>query len=142
MATVNTFKFGMRRTNGSVIQLVDVLSAFIDNNWTWSILEFDGVGIAPLNMSIDGFHDLTVSLPAGFLMKWDDLKRFASNLEQTWQFVAIAVESLDDLDPDNLAADNFEDCIAVIEAFDSKEWTVSVRDLALLRHPSIFSPAP
>lgn len=122
------FSFRMWRSKHSKILLAEVLQAISDNDWVWSILEFDGIGPTPNGTHPDEFDEWLRAHPAGYLLTWAELQAFASHLEDVHFFLAVAVTSIDRLNGERLAQDDFSGCVAVLEAFDSTEWTVSFED--------------
>ncbi|MDH6539935.1 hypothetical protein ACFXJO_30345 [Streptomyces lavendulae] len=109
------------------VRLADVLPLIPDNDWVWSILEVDGVGVMPQGMSVDAFEDLVRSSPTGFILSWSELKAFAADLEQNHWLTVVAARSADDLVPAELRVDDFSRCLVMLEAFDSGSWTVAAR---------------
>ncbi|MNL84752.1 hypothetical protein D3C87_2128280 [compost metagenome] len=53
---MQTFKLPMHRGSGKILQLSDLLAAIPDNDWTWSLLDFYGIGIAPDGMPMADFE--------------------------------------------------------------------------------------
>jgi hypothetical protein len=49
---MNIIEVPMHRKNGTTVQLIDFLGAIPTNNWVWTIMEFDGVGEMPNQMSV------------------------------------------------------------------------------------------
>lgn len=115
----------MFKKNGTCIQLADLLALLPNNDWLWSILEFNGIGLAPNNLSMSEFEKLIYSSPTGFLMSWSELKDFAFNLKQTIDCSIIAVESIESLRADQLALNDFKSCKLVLKALDSTNWFIS-----------------
>lgn len=126
------FKLPMHRSSGYVLQLADLLAALPDNDWSWSLLDFYGIGIAPDEMPMADFEEIVRSNPAGYLFSWQALKAFSLGLEQTYDCLLVAVTSENDLVPAELAVDNFERCEVVVQAFDSTEWSLGATDQKLL----------
>jgi hypothetical protein len=125
---MKTFTFPMLRKNKSYTSLKDILNILPENNWTWSILDFDGIGKMPQDMSIDEFIELIKKNPSGLMMSWEELKNFSNSIEQTFDCLIVAVLSMEKLDGSKFIRDNFSDCLVVINAFDSSEWTVSIQE--------------
>ena len=124
--------FSMHLEGNQVVQLVDLLSVIPDNNWHWSILDFCGVGVLPIGLSMEEFEEKIRSAPKGYYFSWEKLKMFADHLEQTWDCLIVAVESENDLVAEELKADNFDRCVIVLIAFDSTSWSVGTHELNLL----------
>lgn len=114
----------MFRPDGTRVQLIDWLNEVESNNLNWSILDFNGIGQAPDDLSMDEFEDVIRLDPTGFKMSWDELIVFARNLEQTIECLIIALEPDIEFIGDNLERDDFSSCKIVIQAFDSTEWIV------------------
>ncbi len=132
-------EFSIHRQTGVTVQLIDLLKIVPDNNLTWSILDFYGIGSAPKGLTMPEFEKATRSIPGGHLFSWPELKAFADQLDQTWDCLIVAVESKNDLVPEELDADNFNRCLIVLRAFDSTNWSVNARDMQLLKKFTKFS---
>ncbi|MDO9214298.1 MAG: hypothetical protein Q8Q54_07485 [Methylococcales bacterium] len=115
----------MFREDGSRVQLINFLEQLPENNWVWSFLDFQGIGIAPDNLSMDEFEGLIRSDTTGFKMSWHQLLQFAESIEQTINCLLIAVKEINDLHGNELDIDNFSSCEIVIQAFDSTEWKLT-----------------
>ncbi|GLX37699.1 hypothetical protein ACFXB4_18690 [Streptomyces lavendulae] len=116
------------------VRLADLLPLIPDNDWTWSILEVDGVGVMPNGMSVDAFEDLVRASPTGFILGWSELKAFAADLEQNHWLTVVAARSADDLVAAELRVDDFSRCLVMLEAFDSGSWTVAAQPETATRH--------
>ena len=114
----------MFRSDGSRVQLVDWLNEVEPNNLNWSVLDFNGIGQAPNDLSMDEFEDAIRLDPTGFKMSWDELMVFARSLEQTIECLIIALEPNVEFVGEDLAKDDFSSCKIIIQAFDSTEWRV------------------
>lgn len=112
---------------GRYVRLADLLTLVPDNDWTWSILEVDAVGVMPHGMGVDAFEDLVRTSPTGFALSWPELKAFAADLEQNHWLTVVAARSADQLVAAELQADDFSRCPVVMEAFDSGSWTVAAQ---------------
>ena len=122
----------MHRASGDIVQLTDILGRIPNNKWVWSVLEFNGVGIAPGDIDMDEFERLVSATPGGQHFSWSDLQAFAKKLEQTYDCLIIAVGNEEDI---NLFLDeggNAERCQFVIEAHDSTSWNVAARSKDIL----------
>ena len=88
------------------------------------MLWFDGIGIAPNDLSMEQFIEQIQENATGFKMNWQQCLEFSSTLEQTFDCLLVAVNQLSDLKPEELSKNNFSNCLVLIEAFDSTEWSV------------------
>lgn len=109
------------------VRLADLLPLIPDNDWVWSILECDGTGIMPNGMSVDAFEELVHASPTGLVLRWPELKAFATGLEWNHFLLVVAVRSVEQLVAAELGVDDFSTCLVVLEAFDSTSWMVAVQ---------------
>jgi hypothetical protein len=121
------------RTDGTAVQLDELLAVIPENEWIWSIIEFYGIGEAPDDLSMDEFDELVRAKDSGFIMPWLKLKKFASSLDQTIDCLIVGAKSEKDILSAKLTRDDFTSCEIVLRAFDSTEWSVWARDVALMR---------
>ncbi|MDP5142144.1 hypothetical protein ORJ00_05275 [Rheinheimera baltica] len=112
----------MFRPDGTRVQLIDWLNGIEPNNLNWSVLDFNGIGQAPNDLSMDEFEDAIRSDSTGFKMSWDELIVFAQSLEQTIECLIIALDPNVEFVGEDLAKDDFSSCEIIIQAFDSTEW--------------------
>lgn len=112
------------RADGAVLLLKDLLEVIPDNDWVWSVLEFQGVGCAPNGLSMDEYEDFLLSQEKGDIMTWEQLLEFAQPMEQTFNCLVVAVNATTEI----IKPADFEivpeTYVLVIEAFDSAEWTL------------------
>jgi hypothetical protein len=120
------------RGDGTLVQLNDFLCLVKDNEWVWSVMDFDGVGVPPNNLHMNDFENLARLNPEGFVMTWHDLRSFAGTLVQTYDCLVVGAKSIKDISGDKSEKDTFSRCEVVIEAFDSTEWAVWARDPDLM----------
>ncbi|MFF8510603.1 hypothetical protein ACF064_21195 [Streptomyces sp. NPDC015492] len=125
--------FRMQRPD-RYVRLADLLPLIPENDWVWSILEVDGVGVMPNGMGVQAFEGQVRASPTGYVLGWSELKAFAADLEQNHWLTVVAVGSQDDLVGDELDAEDFSRCLVVLEAFDSGSWTVAARPGEPARH--------
>jgi hypothetical protein len=112
----------MHRGDGSVASLSEILSAFPDNDFVWTIVEFFGTGRAPAGMSMPDFEDEVRSTPAGVGMTWPEFRRFSADLDQTFDCDVMAFRA-----PGGVVGQSEMDAaVAKISAFDSSEWEIAV----------------
>ena len=128
MKKMKFIEFPMHQKNGVVIQLFDVLAALPNNNWSWRVLDFDGVGKPSTVMSMEEFYTTTRSTPGGFIFCWNDLMGFSKQLEQTWDCLIVAAKSTKNLILGELEKDNFSNCLLVLNAIDSTTWRFGTYD--------------
>ncbi|WP_447007297.1 hypothetical protein ACRAKI_12875 [Saccharothrix isguenensis] len=100
----------------------EVVAHVPSNKWTWSILDFSGVGDAPHGMAMPAFEELVRSTLGGYRLSWRELHAFALGLHQVVDCTIVSAENPDSLIVDELDVDNFGHCAFVIQAFDSSRW--------------------
>lgn len=122
----------MYRENGTRVQLVDLLAKMPANDWTWSILEFDGVGQMPANDSVLEFQKRVRQQPGGLVLTWSEISRFAEAVEYTIDCLIVAVSSIERLEVNKLLADDFQECAIAIRAIDSTEWILFASNRTIL----------
>ena len=71
----------MFKEDGSCIQLNDYLQRIPDNNWIWSLLWLDGIGLAPNDLSMMQFIEQIQEDETGFKMTWQQCLEFSSTLK-------------------------------------------------------------
>jgi hypothetical protein len=120
------------RNNGIPVQLTDILAVIPENGLAWSILEFNGIGEAPDNLSMDEFEELVRKRPAGFMMSWNELKKFSDGLYQTIDCTIIGAKTDQDILCAHKVGDDFSSYEVFLNAFDSTEWSVWARDSKLM----------
>ena len=108
--------------------LADLLASVPDNDWVWSILDFDGIGNVPAGLDFAEFRAEVLASPEGYLMSWDELKEFAAGLRQCFDLLLVAAEGRGSLSAERFAVDDFGGCLVVLAAIDSGSWEVSVDD--------------
>lgn len=122
------------RIDGSIVQLADFLSAIPENGWIWSVVDFEGVGVAPDDLEMVDFENQAKSKPEGFVMTWHELKGFSDSLIQTYHCMVVAADAVADISGDRSEKASFSRCHLIIEAFDSSEWSIWSRDSSLMRN--------
>ena len=118
----------MHRSDGSLLQLDDILRRLPGEGLVWTFLTFDGIGAPPVGTTIPEFRDTTEEAPTGVHFSWEDLLHFAAGLEQTIGCVLLAVEAEGDLVPDELGNNDVGRAKFMIEAVDSSLWEIWVND--------------
>lgn len=119
------------RNNGMAVQLAEVLAAVPENDFVWSILEFNGMGEAPDSLSINDFEELVSSKPGGLMMSWNELKKISDNFDQTIDCLIVGARTSQDILNARKAGDDFSSCEVVLSLFDSTEWSVWACDSEL-----------
>jgi hypothetical protein len=123
----------MYRESGTRVQLVNLLAKMPGNDWTWSIIEFDGVGRMPSNVSVLEFQKRVREQPQGFIMTWSEMSKFAEAVEYTIDCLIVAVSHIKRLDVKKLLADDFHECEIALRAIDSTEWILFASDRTLMK---------
>lgn len=132
---MQTITFSAFRNDQSLVQLTELLAAMPANDWVWHILEFEGMGKAPNDLSMQAFEDLARLNPQGYVMTWAELQDFAKPLIQTIFCLIVAIKPSQT--PPSIRAkaleNDFNGFEVVIDGFDSTDWTISTR------HPEIMA---
>jgi hypothetical protein len=118
---VHSVTFDMHRDDGLVV-LADILRAVPANDWMWHVLEFEGIGIAPNDMSMAEFE--TIARARGYPMDWTAFTRFARDAEQSWWCTIAALDHADPRRGREIIDSDFAHAHVVLEAFDSSTWTI------------------
>lgn len=118
------FEVSMYRADRTRIQLADLLAQIPDNDWTWQVIEFDGVGQMPNNESLLEFQQRVRGQPLGLVISWSELTRFAQGIEYTIDCLIVAVSRGKQLNLDKVMADEFDGCEVAVRAIDSAEWII------------------
>ncbi len=126
-------EFPMHLEGGYLVRLVHVLKHLPDNNWIWTILEFEGTG-RPRNDTWPGI-DKKAEQATGYKMTWQELNTFAEDLHQTIDCVIAAVQSEAEIDRLKIVRQDFGGCRAAIVALDSWTWSIYISDETKLGYP-------
>jgi len=121
------------RNNGTAVQLAEVLAVIPENDLVWSILEFNGMGGTPDNLSMDEFEELVRRKPGGLMMSWGELKKLSDGFCQTIDCIVVGAKTERDILNAHKAGDDFSSCEVVLSAFDSTEWSVWAHDSELMK---------
>lgn len=121
---MKSITLAMQRENKVAIELKTLLNLTEDNNWTWTVCEFDGIGQAPYNLSMSDFEDMLIESKKGAIMSWCEINEFATNIEQVYWCIVIATLSADEIVKPTGPEFVPNNCLFAFEAFDSTEWTV------------------
>jgi hypothetical protein len=119
-------EFRMQDGQRGVVGLGSLLSLVGDNDWVWSVLDFDGIGTGPSGLGYAEFRGRVHSLPQGYVMSWPQVREFAAGLQECFDLLLVAASDRRSLDPERLAADDFSKCLIVLTASDSTWWSVEV----------------
>lgn len=113
------------RNDSSLVRLKDILTTIPNNNYFWSILEYDGVGgIGVKGLDLDQISKKAHDNKEGLILSFNELKEFANTANQTFDCLIVASENIDDFVLDRSDIKNFSHTKYVIEAFDGYEWTI------------------
>ncbi|WP_133175418.1 hypothetical protein [Sphingomonas oleivorans] len=118
------FRFDALRADGSIRELSNFLEPLSGADFVWSILDFDGVGIAPNNMRMDEFTAMARSQPNGILLRWQELVSFSAHIHQTYDCLIVGAEKESDIDRTKIVAGDYAAVTVVIEAVDMSYWNV------------------
>jgi hypothetical protein len=117
-------EFRMHDGQGGMVGLESLLSLVGDNDWVWSVLDFDGIGAGPSGLSYEEFRDRVHSLPQGYVMSWPQVREFATGVQQCFDLLLVAASDRRSLDPERFAVDDFSECLIVFTASDSTWWSL------------------
>lgn len=107
---------------GVKITFSELLNRIPDNNWTWSLFEFEGIAISPYEMGIPEFEDLLANARYGVNFSWDELTRFGTTVSDIHSCVVAAVTH--PVEYSALAEGATAGVIVLIRIIDSTEWNV------------------
>ncbi|MGA8135229.1 MULTISPECIES: hypothetical protein [Pseudomonas] len=121
---MNSVTLASFRADGTVLLLSDLLAVIPDNDWVWSVLEFQGVGCAPDGLSMDEYEAFLLSQERGDIMTWGQLLEFSQSMEQTFNCLVVAVNTVAEIIKPSGFEIVPETYVLAIEAFDSTCWTL------------------
>ena len=86
-------EFPMFSSDGSLVQLVDILKSLKGNDMLWSILDFYGTSNGELTngLSLIELEQKCKAQEKGVILTWNELREFAENLAQTIDGVFVGV---------------------------------------------------
>ncbi|WP_179272318.1 hypothetical protein [Streptomyces sp. XY006] len=116
----------MQDSQGAAIGLDSLLCLVGENQWVWSVLDFDGIGTALPGQGYAEIRDRVHSSPQGYVMSWTQVRDFAASVQQCFDLLLVAATDRRSLDPQRLAAGDFSGCLMVLTASDSTWWSVEV----------------
>jgi len=131
---LTSFSVPMHQTT-KLIQLSDVLSLFEPNVLKWVVVDFQGVGRAPNDVSMPEFEESVRKAEPPRCLSWTELNDFASFLDQTVECLIVALQDPGRIDWSRPLAEPYAGFDIVLEADDSTEWRIGVRDATLFRDP-------
>ncbi|MFJ9459739.1 hypothetical protein ACIRST_32275 [Kitasatospora sp. NPDC101447] len=119
----------MHGTEGGIVGLEELLSLVPGSEWSWLILEFDGIMLGPsAGSSYAELREKLKSSPQGCVMSWAQVREFASGVRQFFDLLLVAARDRRQLDSERLAAEDYAGLPLVLTASDSTWWTVEVDD--------------
>jgi hypothetical protein len=119
-------EFRMHDSEGGIVGLDGLLALVPDNNWVWSVLDFDGIGQGVAGLGYAEFREKVGSSPHGYVMSWAQVREFAAGVRQCFDLLLVAARDRRLLDPERFAAGDFAGCSLVLTASDSTWWTVEI----------------
>ncbi len=117
--------FPMHAESG-LVTLRQVLDKLPANDLRWHVLDFEGIGTAPGNMTMDEFEHAVRASPEGCSLSWDRLLTLANGIEQTWNCLIVGRLPDAPIAAEHVRAEDFAGCRYVVQAFDSTEWSIGV----------------
>lgn len=115
--------FSAFRNDGSKVMLCDVLARIPQNDLTWCILDFSGIGVAPGGVRMEDFEQLTES-QGGVAMDWPQLTAFAATLEDVSDCVIVGGAVADARVRQRIDHGDVAGLEVVIRLADSTDWTI------------------
>ncbi|WP_405614195.1 hypothetical protein [Streptomyces sp. NBC_00076] len=119
-------EFRMHDAEGEIVGLDSLLALVPDNNWIWSVLDFDGIGQGAAGLGYAEFRQKVGSSPQGYVMSWGQVREFAAGVRQCFDLLLVAARDRRLLDPERFAVGDFTGCLMVLAASDSTWWTVEI----------------
>ncbi|WP_200308097.1 hypothetical protein [Streptomyces adelaidensis] len=119
-------EFRMHDTEGGRVGLDSLLSLVPDNNWVWSVLDFDGIVQGVAGLEYAEFRQKIASSSQGYVMSWAQVREFATGVRQCFDLLLVAAGEHRLLDPERFAAGDFAGCPLVLTASDSTWWRVEI----------------
>lgn len=119
-------EFRMHDNEGGIVGLDSLLSLVPDNNWVWSVLDFDGIVQGVTGLEYSDLRQEMASSPQGYVMSWAQVREFATGVRQCFDLLLVAAREHCLLDPERFAAGDFAGCPLVLTASDSTWWTVAI----------------
>ncbi|MGW0120203.1 hypothetical protein [Streptomyces sp. NPDC003327] len=98
-----------------------------DNDWMWSVLEFGGIVQGNSGMEYSDIRQRVDSSPHGYVMSWEQVRKFAAGVRQCFDLLLVAVSDRPKLNPELFAAGDFAECFMMLSASDGTWWTVEIR---------------
>ncbi len=118
----------MPMTRGAdALRFAEIVEAIGDNDWSWVVLDFHGVGVAPGAMPMPAFEHVVQE--RGCRMTADGLREFARANHEVWDCSIVAHDKPDAEPATSIAR---EDVRLILEGIDSTCWEVHAHDRAWL----------
>ncbi len=121
--------FPMHAESG-LVTLRQVLEKLPANGLRWHVLDFEGIGTAPDNMTMETFEHAVHASPEGYSLSWDKLLVFAGSIEQTWNCLIVGCQPDAPIVAAHMRVQGFTGCRYVVQAFDSTEWSIGSSETA------------
>jgi hypothetical protein len=121
---MHTFMFSRRRLDGFFRELPVFIKQINGEGLIWSILDYDGFGLAPKDMSMQEFGNQIYEREQGYLLSWSELLEFSSKQDTCHECMIVAVKNDADINKQKIFNGDFESLIFVIENFDSTFWRI------------------
>ena len=116
------FEYPVVRSDGSHVSLRDFLSRLPGHGYTWRILFFHGVGVAPNGMDMAAFEAACLGSPRGVVFAWNELKAFVDDIDQVHDCLIVASSEHASIDAEAVRQGDYAGCDFVLELFDSTTW--------------------
>lgn len=129
---IKTLVFPAFRRDGRAVQLTEIISMIPENDLVWSILEFNGIGEAPNEISMDEFENIVKNKQSGIVMSWRELKFFSNKIYQVIDCIIVGGKDLHCFHLQK-NEDLFTRCDIFLNVFDSTEWSVWARDINIMK---------
>ncbi|MFB7297010.1 MULTISPECIES: hypothetical protein [Streptomyces] len=119
-------EFRMHDAEGGIVGLDSLLSLVPENNWVWSVLDFDGIVQGVIGLEYAEIRQKIASSSQGYVMSWAQVREFATGVRQCFDLLLVAAGEHRLLDPERFAAGDFAGFPLVLTASDSTWWTVEI----------------
>ncbi|MFE6870740.1 hypothetical protein ACFVFS_29815 [Kitasatospora sp. NPDC057692] len=119
-------EFRMLDAKGQEVRLESLLSLVPENDWVWSILEFDGILLEGTELGYAEIQEKVNSSPHGYAMPWTQIGEFAAGIRQCFELLLVASKSGLAINPEQLTKMDFSAFPLVLTASDSTWWTVQL----------------
>lgn len=113
--------------NGERVELRSVLAQLSGNTLQWSIIRFIGAHVPPGALTQEQFQAAMSGAATGYLLSFDDLRRFATTVERTDDCFIMAAASIGRLTTYRLNRD-FSHCAAVVQRSGDAAWQLWIHE--------------